>query len=523
MNKSLLPVDRPYGKYYAVQLKETKFKKTVAHEDTIEIIFSWEEIVENISQSKNDLAIQVAQANPESTKHEVKDLAKAIIETKNIQPLDRVFGVDNQSIEKIGYVSRKEITDETTVKLSVQWIHDSAFRDTEVPVFRDNYEIQALGSRDLNMIERHVGESIQKIYDSMPVIREEQHQYFKSAERLEYIEGLFPKHDQGGTITLFYGTNRNALQPSGEKQIYGSDVDYLKLGFCEVNIPRGHVQGELERPTRIIWEFPENQNRHVMVNNVRSMDRDTFIKEFNNTIDGAPEKNALLFVHGYRNSFEDAARRTAQLAWDLPFSGFSGFFSWPSSAKYSDYLSDEAKARSSFPALEEFLRRLLIETQLEHVHIIAHSMGTLVTTLSLNSLRRDSSIATQLDKIHQLILGASDIDQEEFRNTILPEFKNIGLRRTIYASDHDGALGVSSWGRRGRLRVGQVGDDIFLDEDIDTVEASNIESSNSHGYIFESKLLLTDLFYLITKNLNPAQRRLREVKKELLRYWLFLE
>jgi esterase/lipase superfamily enzyme len=150
-------------------------------------------------------------------------------------------------------------------------------------------------------------------------------------------------------------------------------------------------------------------------------------------------------------------------------------------------------------------------------------MGTLVTTLSLNSLQRDASMQEHLDKIHQLILGASDIDQEEFRNTILPEFKNIGLRRTIYASDHDYALGVSSWGRRGRLRLGQIGKDIFVDPDIDTIEASNIEASNSHGYIFESKLLLTDLFYLITKNLNPAQRRLREVRKNLLPYWLFLE
>lgn len=523
MNRSLVSVERPYGKYYAIQLKETKFKQTIDLGETSEIIFKWNDLVDNISQPKNDLAIQVAQANPHSTKHEVKDLAKAITETKNIQPLDRVFGVHDQNIDRIGYVSLKEITNETTVKILVKWVDESALREIDVPVFRNDEEIQILGNRELDKIERQFGISIQRIYDLMRVIQDEQNHYFKTAERLEYVEGILPKQDQGGKITLFYGTNRNALKIAGDKQIYGSDLDELQLGLCEVNIPRGHVQGELERPTRIIWEFPEDQDKHVIVNKVQPMDRATFISEFNSVINDAPEKNALLFVHGYRNSFEDAARRTAQLAWDLPFAGFSGFFSWPSSAKYADYLSDEAKARSSFPALEDFLKQLMLNTQLEHIHIIAHSMGTLVTTLSLNSLRRDSSMTAHLAKVHQLILGASDIDQEEFRNTILPEFKNIGLRRTIYASDHDSALGVSSWGRRGRLRLGQIGDDIFVDEDIDTVEASNIDSPNSHGYIFESKLLLTDLFYLITKNLNPAQRRLREVKKELLRYWLFLE
>lgn len=523
MNKSLVPVERPYGKYYAIQLIETKFKQTIDRGDTSEIIFKWDEIVDNISQPKNDLAIQVAQANPNSSKHEIKDLAKAITETKNIKPMDRVFGVHDQNIERIGYVSVKEVTDQTTVKISVKWIDESALREIDIPVFRDDEQIQILGSRELGKIERQFGTSLQRIYDLMPVIQDEQNNYFKTAKKLEYTEGILPKQDEGGKITLFYGTNRNELNRSGNKQTYGSDLVELQLGLCEVNIPRGHVQGELERPMRIIWEFPEDQDKHVIVHKVQPMDRSTFISEFNTAISDAPEKNALLFIHGYRNSFEDAARRTAQLAWDLPFTGFSGFFSWPSSAKYVDYLSDEAKARSSVLALEDFLRQLMLNTQLEHIHIIAHSMGTLVTTLSLNSLRRDSSMTPHLEKIHQLILGASDIDQQEFRNTILPEFKNIGLRRTIYASDHDGALGISSWGRRGRLRLGQIGNDIFVDEGIDTVEASNIDLPNSHGYLFESKLLLNDLFYLITKNLNPAQRRLREVKKELLRYRLFLE
>ncbi len=525
MSDSRHPVKRPNGKYYAIQLVETKYKHTIDHGETSEIIFDWSEIADDIFQPKNDLTIQVAQNSPESSTNEIKNLAKTITETKDIKHLDRIFGVNHQNIERIGYVDTKEITDSTTVKISVNWIGDSGFKELDTHIFSQDQEIQILSPTALNKIEKQFGTDIQKIYDLMPFIAvEERERAYKISESIDYVrEPLLPKQEPGGKITLFYGTNRNALKKDGDKQMYGAELDDLQVGFCEVNIPKGHVQGELERPKRFIWEFPENEDKHVMVNKVQSLDHADFIKVFNEKINKAPEKNALLFVHGYRNSFEDAARRTAQLAWDLPFSGFSGFFTWPSAAKYADYLADEAKARSSYPELEKFLKQLMLNTELEHIHIIAHSMGTLVTTLSLNSLSRDSSITPHLEKIHQLILGASDIDQEEFRKTILPEFKNMGLRRTIYTSDHDGALGVSSWGRRGRLRLGQSGKDIFVDKDLDTVEASNIEALDSHGYIFESKLMLTDLFYLITKNLSPAQRRLRELKKEMLPYWLFLE
>lgn len=523
MTQSLVPLHRPPGHFFAIQLKETDFKQTINVEDTSEIIFKWDSIVDSILQPKNDLTIKIAQSKPDYNINQIKVLTKAITQTKDIQPMDRIFASDHQKIERIGFVAAKEISDKTTVKLWVNWIGQSSLDDKVVPFFQDNQEIQTLNGRELNFIEKQFGTRLQEIYDLMPVVQEnwKEEKYISEFNKLS---PFFPKEEQGGKITLFYGTNRNALDQRDQKQIYGTEISELQFGLCEVSIPKGHIQGELERPSRIIiWDLPENDARHITVKKILPIERTVFLTEFSNTLNQAPEKNALLFVHGYNNSFEDAARRTAQLAWDLPFDGFTGFFSWPSGGRTADYLSDEAKARSSFPALEQFLKELMQETNLEHIHIIAHSMGTLVTTLSLNSLRRDGLMSQHLSKIHQLILGASDIDQDEFRNTILPEFKNIGLRRTLYTSDHDFALGISSFGRRGRLRLGQIGEGIFLDKDIDTIEASNIDSPNSHGYIFESKLLLTDLFFLLTQNLNPAQRRLREIRKNLMPYWLFLE
>lgn len=130
-------------------------------------------------------------------------------------------------------------------------------------------------------------------------------------------------------------------------------------------------------------------------------------------------------------------------------------------------------------------------------------------------------MTANLDKIFQLILGAPDIDKKEFKNVILPSFTKLGKRRTLYASDHDTALNVSSIGRSNRERLGQIVEDVFTSPGLDSIEASNLKSKSNHSYIFQNSDVLSDLFFLITQGLAPADRRLREIEKLPVNYWLF--
>jgi esterase/lipase superfamily enzyme len=107
------------------------------------------------------------------------------------------------------------------------------------------------------------------------------------------------------------------------------------------------------------------------------------------------DKSALLFIHGYNNSFADAARRSAQIACDLPFKGATGFFSWPSACQTTAYIGDEACARSAIPYLAEFIKELCSIPDIHKIHIIAHSMGNLLLTTTLENLMGDAC----LDKI----------------------------------------------------------------------------------------------------------------------------
>ncbi|MBE8726374.1 alpha/beta hydrolase [Flavobacterium sp. KB82] len=195
----------------------------------------------------------------------------------------------------------------------------------------------------------------------------------ETIERNTEAKSLNAKQDPGGKIRLFYGTNRKPADKIESKQNYGSLDGELQYGICEVNIPQGHKQGEIETPLNLwIFKFLENPQMHVVVEKIQALDYSSFINHFSETLKITQKKNALLFVHGYNNSFDDAAKRTAQLAWDLQFDGFTGFFSWPSAAEIKDYFTDEAAARTSVPSFVQFLEILISETELEQLHIIAH-------------------------------------------------------------------------------------------------------------------------------------------------------
>ncbi len=304
---------------------------------------------------------------------------------------------------------------------------------------------------------------------------------------------------------------------------FGDELDKLKFGFCEVNIPRGHIQGELERPFSLWFiKFSEESGQHVVVESIEQYEEKVFMDKFSSAIDSIKDKAALVFIPGYNTTFAEAARRTAQIAWDIPFNGISGFFSWPSSGNLAHYFKEIEHADASVPVFGDFLEKILYNTQVEKLHLIGHSMGNRLLFFTLNNLSDKSSFESKLKIINQIVLAAPDIDQNVFLNTILPKFQKIGNQRTLYASDKDNALHLSENFRNGLSRLGDASESLFVSEGLDTIDASNVKSNwLGHSYIFDTKELLSDLFYLLGKGLKPEERRLRPRKKKNLIYWLF--
>jgi esterase/lipase superfamily enzyme len=235
------------------------------------------------------------------------------------------------------------------------------------------------------------------------------------------------------------------------------------------------------------------------------------------------DKEALVFVHGFNVDFAEAARRTAQLAYDLGFDGAPILYSWPSRGSLSPvgYGADTNSADWSALHLQAFLRDLASSAGATTVHLIAHSMGNRVLTQALRSLAAEVH-AEPLPHFSQVVLTAPDIDAQTFRDQIAPAIRGTAERITLYASSGDEALEASKR-VNGFPRAGDTGAGIVLVDGIDTIDVSAVDTSfMGHSYFAENGSVISDLISLLRDGKPPAERAgLVAVPLGTMRYWAF--
>ena len=90
------------------------------------------------------------------------------------------------------------------------------------------------------------------------------------------------------------------------------------------------------------------------------------------------QKQVFVFVPGFNVSFENALRRTAQIAYDVDFDGAAVLFSWPSGSGLTSYLYSSERTRTAADQLMAFLEKVVAQTGATKIHLIAHSMGSVV-------------------------------------------------------------------------------------------------------------------------------------------------
>jgi len=165
------------------------------------------------------------------------------------------------------------------------------------------------------------------------------------------------------------------------------------------------------------------------------------------------EDVALVFIHGYNTSFENALLRTAQIAVAADYPGRVYLFSWPSAESTMGYLSDMDMAERSEVHFSEFMRAIFRDPEIRQVDIVAHSMGAQLLTRALADLK-DLFYSRADVKIRQVILAAPDVAVEVFANKIR-EIKSLVGGVIVYGSREDVPLWWSRWLRNGPTRLGR--------------------------------------------------------------------
>ena len=319
-------------------------------------------------------------------------------------------------------------------------------------------------------------------------------------------------------VKVFYATDRKKTESSKPAELFGRDRGTLTYGTCQVSIPRDHRIGELEAPS--IWrlEFREDPERHVVLLQVAPQDKNAFFADMANRVRTSTGKKLLLFVHGYNVTFADAARRTAQMSYDLAFDGAPVFYSWPSQGELQDYLVDETNVEWTQEDLAGFLTDIATRTKAESIYLIAHSMGNRALARAFATIAAERPELR--GKFKEVILTAPDIDADVFKRDIAPHIAGVGHPVTLYASAADKAL-IASKKVHGYPRAGDAGDGLILLPGVETIDATQVDTDFlGHSYYGESTSVIADLFFLIHQDKRPPQRGgLQEVVTPTGRYW----
>jgi esterase/lipase superfamily enzyme len=303
-------------------------------------------------------------------------------------------------------------------------------------------------------------------------------------------------------INVLFATNR-VIDSDTTGPIQLKDVSYevghtLKLGAALVRVPDKHLIGQVERPLELtifgftLYRANEDQKKHFTLRGLKILDRADAIRLLKEN----SEHSAMVFIHGYNNSFDDAVFKTAQIAFDANFAGVPIAFCWPSKASALAYDYDTQSAAASWNRLLELLRLIRDEGGISKVYVVAHSMGNQIL---LDALQQVPQTPGNEPALSEIIMASPDVNRDVFIER-LDHLKLLAGGLTLYASSADKAMLVSRK-KAGGVRAGDVPPEGPLTAaGLDTIDITALGDDPlglNHGTYSSSRSVLDDIGRLL--------------------------
>lgn len=204
-----------------------------------------------------------------------------------------------------------------------------------------------------------------------------------------------------------------------------------------------------------------------------------------------------IYLHGYNNNYQDSIDEIFDL--EKSFSDLYGYapvivgFSWPSSGRTANYLSDREEVRDSVAAFTRFLIDInTLATQNEQdcfstTFCISHSMGNYLLRKGMEYLSDHLGTPQGRLLFAETVLLAPDISSKDIETDGKGKYiADFSRRVHVYYSKHDRALKASSAKRLGGNRLGRHGANDYnnLPGNVIVVDAKEYANSDSiEGHI----------------------------------------
>jgi esterase/lipase superfamily enzyme len=330
------------------------------------------------------------------------------------------------------------------------------------------------------------------------------------APRMRGVSGddSCPPEFSGTCYPVWFGTNRAPLDAADPGKGFGAEIDQrLHFGKRIVRIPSSHRAGELGSPLwrRLLLRVDDR----ITVDPATALTPDAFTRDVRRFLAGldASDRNVLVYIHGFNTSFDDAARRAAQLGFDLKVPGITVLYSWPSRGRVGAYVADLSAIEASEASIAEFLVAVSALADRGKVHIIAHSMGNRGLLRALHRATAQAAVRAGT-RFGQIFLSAPDINVNAFRE-LAAIYPQVAERTTLYVADQDRALAALEWIAEGGGRVGGAPPVLVL-PGIDTLRVRGSSLFRlGHSYIAEEPDVLRDIRAQLYWREPPERRRAR--------------
>ena len=182
-----------------------------------------------------------------------------------------------------------------------------------------------------------------------------------------------------------------------------------------ISVPPSHEAGIVERPA-FGSEEPE---KHFALKSRRPLDERAFYAGLASHISGriGPDRDVLIYTHGFNTSYDEARFRLAQIVADARFGGVAVLYTWPAAGSLLDYEAAKESATIARDALSSLLHKLSAVPDVGRIHILAHSMGA---WLAMEALRENALTGSPdlNGKLGDVMLAAPDIDLSVFRQQL---------------------------------------------------------------------------------------------------------
>ncbi len=264
---------------------------------------------------------------------------------------------------------------------------------------------------------------------------------------------------------------------------------YLRYDFSVPPNREAATLAEVERVTDPATEF-------LVTGAVRYASADIFRSEIREAMLQRPpkEREALIYVHGYNNTFDQGVLRVAQLADDFKLGSLALHYSWPSSGSALGYEYDKDSMLYARDGLEDLIRTVAAAGA-SRILLVGHSMGAQLIVEALRQIDIAEPGASRR-MIDGVVLVSPDIDDEVFRAQVA-RITPLPQPFIIFISRRDRALQLSALltGQQDRLGNMESFRDL-ADLDVTILDVTSFSSGIGHFTLAESPgliRLLSDL------------------------------